>query len=121
MSVKNYDRLKEPGTNVTGMDLTYRGSELPTAPAALVAGTSGDAEIFVDCDADESAGVDVQALYKVKLTPVISAATPGTQSLKVEVTPVNGDASDAPTITNTIPHPEAMDAWQAAAGRARQA
>lgn len=118
---KNYERLKEPDTNTTGMSITFQGSELPTAKAALAAGTTGNAEIFVEADADESGGIDIQDLFKVALTPVIANLHPGTMSLTVVVTPIKGDGTDGTPITTQVTHDETMDAWQTAAGRARQA
>lgn len=120
MGTKTYSRIKDPSTNSTGMDLSYQGSELPTAKAALVAGASGDAQIHIEVDADESAGTDVQDAWTVKLIPTISPAMPGTMGLTIEVTPVLGDASDGTKLTYQAAHEETMDAWQAAAGRAQQ-
>ncbi len=116
----NYDRPKIVVINDTPINVTLFGAEQPTALAALAAGTTGIADIVVRADADESGGADVQDLFRITLTPQIVVAT-GELSLQVEVTPVNGDASDAPTVTSTVTHPETMDAWQTAAGRARQA
>ena len=102
------------------MALSGEARELPNALVAIAAGASGDFEVALSADADESGGADIQQLFRVKLTPVISAAHPGTMSLKIETTPVKGDASDAPTVVDTVAHAESMDAWQSAAGRARQ-
>lgn len=121
MGTKSYERLKEPDTNTTGIDLTGEARELPNALAAIAAGTTGDFELAISADADESVGVDVQQLYRVKCTPVFAAAHPGGMSLTLEVTPVNGDGSDAEKKTFQVLHPETADAWQTAAGRPRQA
>ena len=120
MGTKSYERLKDPEINTTGMDITFEGSELPTARAALAAGTVGDAEIFVEVDADESAGVDKQDLYQVKLVPIIDAAHPGGMRLTIEATPVLGGGGLGTKEVFTLDHPETMDAWQVAAGRPRQ-
>ncbi len=114
-----YNRQKDPEINDTDINITLFQAEQPTALAAAAAGTTGILDVEVRADADESGGADVQVLYKITLTPQIAVAG-GAQSLKVDVTPVNGDASDAPVATTTHPHPETMDAWQTAAGRVRQ-
>lgn len=121
MTDKNYNRQKLTSVNDTPIDITYEGSELPTAPAALDAGTTGNAEIIVLADADESGGGDVQDWWKVKLTPSISSVHPGASVLLVEVTPIKGDGEDGTKRTLNVDHDEDMDTWQAAAGRARQA
>ncbi len=116
----NYDRPKIVVINDTPINMSLFGAEQPTALAALAAGTTGIADIEVRADADESGGADIQVLYKITLTPQIVVAT-GAQSLKVEVTPVKGDATDDSVQLFTANHTETMDAWQSAAGRARQA
>lgn len=115
-----YDRPKIVAINDTDINITLFQAEQPTVLGAADAGTTGILDVEVRADADESGGADVQVLFKVTLTPQLVVAT-GEVSLQVEVTPVAGDASDAPTITSTVPHTETMDAWQTAAGRARQA
>lgn len=121
MGTKNYERLKEPDTNTTGMELSGEARELPNALAAIAAGTSGDFELAISADADESGGADVQQLYRVLAQPIIAAGHPGAQSLRLTITPVLGDGSDGEAQIVDVPHPENMDSWQAAAGRARQA
>ena len=120
MGTKTYNRLKDPDTNSTGIVLSGEVRELPNALAAVVAGTSGDFELAISGDADESGGADVQQLYRVLAQPIIAAGAPGQQSLRVTITPVLGDGSDGTPIITDVPHPETMDAWQTAAGRPRQ-
>lgn len=120
MGTKSYERLKEPDTNTTGIDLSGESRELPNALAAIAAGASGDFELAISADADESGGADVQQLYRVLCTPIIQAGHPGAQSLRLTITPVLGDGGDGEATVVDVAHPEDMDAWQAAAGRARQ-
>lgn len=115
-----YDRPKLVVINDTDINITLFGAESPTAVAALDAGTTGITELEIRADADESGGADIQVLFKVTLTPQIVVAT-GEVSLLIETVPVEGDASDAATVSSTVPHTETMDAWQTAAGRPRQA
>lgn len=115
----NYDRPKDPKINDTPINITLFASEQPTALAAVAAGTSGVLEAEVRADADESGGADVQTLYKIVATPTI-AVQGGETSLQIDITPVNGDGSDGALQSFTVSHPETMDAWQAAAGRAQQ-
>ncbi len=115
----NYDREKLVQINDTPIDMVWNGAEAPTAEAPLAAGSTGQATLSLTADADESGGADIQDLFTVTLTPTIDSER-GTISLAVVVTPVNGDASDAPVQTINVAHPQTMDAWQSAAGRARQ-
>lgn len=116
-----YNRNKSATTNSTDINTSYEGSETPGGRAALVAGTTGEAEIFVQMDADESGGADVQDAWKVKIIPLISSTHPGVMTLTVEITPIKGDGTDGTVDSNTTTHDEDADAWQTAAGRARQA
>lgn len=120
MGTLTYARDKDPATNSTGIATSGEAREDPNALVAIAAGAGTFYELVISGDADESGGVDIQQLWKVKLTPTLQSAAPGVMGLNVEVTPVNGDASDAPATTSNIVHPESMDAWQTAAGRARQ-
>ena len=116
----NFDRPKLSGINDTGIVLTLLVGEKPDAPGAI-GGTGSTAELDcrVQADADESGGVDIQDLFKIETVPVIAAD--GTVTLAVTVTPIKGGATDGKAQTLTVTHPENMDAWQSAAGRARQA
>ncbi|KKN73350.1 hypothetical protein LCGC14_0401630 [marine sediment metagenome] len=116
----NYDRPKLSGINDTGMDMTLLVGEKPDAPSAI-GGTGSTAELDcrVQADADESGGADVQDLYKIEVLPAVALS--GAQTVKITVTPIKGDASEGTPQIITVTHPENMDAWQSAAGRARQA
>lgn len=116
----NYERAKVATTNTTGMIHTLLVSEQPDAVGAIGGtGTTGILDAHFEVDADESGGADVQKLWKITCTPQI--ASDGKITLKIDATPVKGDATDGAVISNTFNHEETMDAWQTAAGRARQA
>ncbi len=116
----NYDRPKLAGTNVTGMVLTLLAGEKPDAPTAIGGtGTTSELDARVQADADESGGADVQDLFKIETVPVVAAD--GTVTLAVTITPIKGDATEGKAQVLTVTHPENMDVWQSAAGRARQA
>jgi hypothetical protein len=117
----NYDRPKATVVNDTPIAVHWEGAEAPTAEANLAAGTTGECTLTLIADADESGGVDEQDLCKFSITPAIDQER-GTITFVITATPVNGDATDAPTIAvGTVTHPQTMDAWQTAAGRPRQA
>ena len=116
----NYDRPKIVGINDTPMITTLLVAEKPDSPAAIGgAGSTGELDMRVQADADESGGADVQDLYKVETVPTIVVGT-GAVNLKVTVTPILGDGTEGTPVITNIPHNETMDAWQSAAGRARQ-
>ena len=116
----NYNRSKVSTVNDTPIDLTLLAGELPDAPTAIGGtGTTAAFDIRLQGDADESAGADVQDLFKVVGTPVITSD--GKITLSVVVTPVAGAGGDLAATTSAVLHPETVDAWQAAAGRPRQA
>lgn len=120
MSVtKSYSRPKSAQTNNTGMVLTILTAEKPNAPAAVTAGTTGELDCRIQCDADESAGADVQDLFKIEAAPQISAE--GVVSIAVTVTPIKGDGTLGISKSLNVNHDENMDVWQTAAGRPRQA
>lgn len=116
----NYDRPKISGINDTGMDMTLLVGEKPDAPTAIGGtGTTAELDARVQADADESGGVDVQDLWKIEILPIIALS--GVQTLKATLTPIKGDATEGTPQIFTVTHDEDMDAWQSAAGRARQA
>jgi hypothetical protein len=115
----NYDRLKATTVNSTGMAHTVLAAEKPNAPAAVTAGSTGALDARIQVDADESGGADVQDLWKIEATPTIGAD--GKPKLTVVVTPILGDATAGAAATNVYDHAQSMDAFQTAAGRARQA
>ncbi len=116
----DYNRLKDPEINLTGMDFSLLVSEKPDAPSAIGGtGSTGELDMRVQVDADESGGADVQDLFKVETVPLIAAD--GAMSLKTTITPINGDGTEGTPQILTVVHNENMDAWQTAAGRARQA
>lgn len=116
----NYDRPKLSGINDTGMLMTLLVGEKPDAPGAIGGtGTTAELDCRVQADADESGGVDVQDLFKLEALPAVALS--GAQTLKVTVTPIKGDGTEGTAQILTVSHPENMDAWQTAAGRARQA
>ena len=119
---KNYDRPKLVVINDTPMDLTLLVGEKPDAPGAIGGtGTTGQLDLRIQADADESGGADVQDLFKVETNVVLNVQS-GEVNLSVTATPILGDGTESPTPTTfTKKHDETMDAWQAAAGRARQA
>lgn len=116
---KNYSRPKASAVNNTGIDLILKGSEQPDPPADL-GGTTGIADLMYTADADESGGVDVQDLGGFTVTPAIDPDT-GKITFTVVFTPVKGNGDPGDAVTQVFTHPETMDAWQTAAGRARQA
>lgn len=121
----NYDRPKSATTNDTPINIDFTAGEEPTALAALSAdnsGSSGILNVTVTADADESGGLDVQDLYRIEDIQVTINQSTGLTNLTMTITPVLGDGTDAASPTTvTVRHPETMDAWQTAAGRARQA
>jgi hypothetical protein len=115
-----YARPKATTTNSTAINITGEQRESDGVRAAFAAGTTGVFEAYIRADADESGGSDVQDLYKVVLTPSIHPTT-GAISLNIVTTPIEGDGTEGTATTANIAHSETMDAWQTAAGRARQA
>lgn len=118
----NYDRPKIATINDTPIDITIQGRESPDAFGNLGAGTgtTGVADVKFRADADESGGADVQDLWDIALTPSIHEVT-GVIKMTIVATPVLGDASNGTPVTTVLTHDETSDAWQSAAGRARQA
>jgi hypothetical protein len=118
----SYDRPKSVVVNSTGIDVTLFASEKPDAPVDISGtGTTGELHALFKADADESGGADVQTLFKLEALPVVGAD--GSVSLRVTVTPIMGASpfADGTAQQMTVPHDQTMDAWQTAAGRARQA
>jgi len=120
MSVSlNYNRPSATLVNATPLLTTLFVSELPDALAAIGGtGTTGVLSAEVRVDADETAGVDVQTMWRLTATPTLSSD--GKYSLTVVVTPVGGAGGNLPAQTLAVQHPETADAWQSAAGRPRQ-
>lgn len=115
---QTYDRPKSTVVNSTSLATTVLAAEMPTAVAAVSAGSTGALSAELRVDADESGGADVQTMWKITATPSIVGGKP---QLAVVVTPVNASGVDGSAFSNTHEHPETADEWQAAAGRARQA
>lgn len=123
---KSYPRLKSATTNTTGIAITLKAAEGAITQHAFRDNMGADEDGLTGvingtymADANESGGADVQDLFRFSITPNIESN--GRTTLTVVVTPVkgNGDAGDAVTTVHVLP--ENMDAWQTAAGRARQA
>ena len=116
----NYNRPKSTVVNDTPINMTIKVSEKPDAPQAIGGtGTTGELDARFQADADESGGADVQDLFKLEAVPVLLVG--GGISLQVTVTPIKGDGTDGTPVQQSVNHDEDMDAWQTAAGRARQA
>lgn len=119
-----YERPKSTTTNTTQMNFDIEAGEKPTTPVDIGSdggGSTGILDVVFTVDADESGGVDIQDFFKVTLTPVVPDDVNGKPTLRVVITPVGGDAVDQEATTFTAEHSQTMDAWQAEAGRARQA
>lgn len=115
----NYNRPKSTLINVTPIDLTLLVGEKPDAPTAIGGtGTTAALDCRIQADADESVGADVQDLFKIEVTPTITSD--GKATCTVVVTPIGGGGGSLTAETLAVLHPETVDAWQAAAGRARQ-
>jgi hypothetical protein len=122
----NYNRAKSTTTNSTDINIDFTAGEEPTAltalgPATDNSGTSGILNVTVTADADESGGADIQDLFRIEDIQVLINATTGLTQLSMSIIPVKGGATDGTTTAVLVNHPETMDAWQTAAGRARQA
>ena len=118
---KTYNRPKSTVVNSTAIDVTIKVSEKPDAPGAIGGtGTTGNLDARFQADADESGGTDIQDLFKLETTIAVDATT-GQATLTVLVTPIKGGALDGTAKSMVVTHDETMDAWQTAAGRARQA
>ena len=114
----NYNRDKDPSQNVTGIDLSILAAEEPGVPAAPVAGTTGILAGSIQADADESGGATVLDLFTFRMVPTINSA--GLTTLSLTATPILGDTSLGTAQALNVQHPQTMDEWQAAAGRAQQ-
>jgi len=118
---KTYNRPKSTVVNSTAIDVTIKVSEKPDAPGAIGGtGTTGNLDARFQADADESGGTDIQDLFKLETTIAVDATT-GQANLTVLVTPIKGGALDGTAKSMVVTHDETVDAWQTAAGRARQA
>lgn len=121
-----YNRSKSTTVNSTGIALNYLVGEGPITPhdlfdtdGELDLGTTGVLTAKLQADANESGGADVQDLFTIVVTPVL--ADSGVMTLNIVVTPIKGGGTSGNAQTLSVPHTENMDAWQTAAGRARQA
>lgn len=123
----NYNRPKSATTNATDININFTGAEEPTAqttafgPSTDNTGSTGIFNLIVTADADESGGVDIQDLFRLEDIQVTIDATTGATNLTCNIIPVLGDATDGTAVAVDVAHPQTMDAWQTAAGRARQA
>lgn len=118
---KNYDRPKVVGINDTPINLTIFVAEKPDSVGAIGGtGTTAILDATFKADADESGGADVQDHAEFTITPTVDKVTGKTQ-YQVDFTPINGGGADGVKQTHVFDHDELMDAWQSAAGRARQA
>jgi len=116
-----YNRSKVATTNSTPINVSYEQRESDGIRAAIAAGTTGIAELTMRADADETGAADIQDIFRVVLTPIMNPNS-GKFAVEVTVTSILGDATDGFTQDAVrFEHDETMDAWQAAAGRARQA
>lgn len=122
----SYARPKSATTNTTAIAFTIKAGESDEDPLPATSGATGIVTVEYSADADESGGTDVQKIATFTITPSMSAT--GQLSFVVGMVPTDGAAADGtcvPTITAdgkaSFSHPQSMDAWQTAAGRARQA
>jgi hypothetical protein len=117
----SYSRPKSATVNATGMALTLKVAEKPDSPGAIGGtGTTAQLDCRVQADADESGGTSLHDLFKIETIPGIASDT-GVVTLSVTVTPILGDGSIGTPKSLITNHDQSMDAWQTAAGRARQA
>ena len=120
----NYDRDKDPKINDTPIDIDFLAGEEPTSPLALTGDNSGSTGILnltITADVDETGGVDVQDLFRIEDLQILIDQTTGRITLQMNVIPVLGDETDAPTETLlTVIHPQTMDVYQTAGGRVQQ-
>lgn len=127
---KNYERQKSDLTNTTGMAVSLKACEMPGTPdvfdnaaearAVDSRGNTGKLQALVIVDVDESGGASLKNLFRLETDLTVNGTT-GLVTLAVTVTPVLGDQTDGTPATRTFEHPQSMDAFQTAAGRARQA
>ncbi len=120
----NYDREKLVVINDTPINISITGAEEPAAATVALSadgsGSTGIMNLIFSGDADESGGADIQELFRVEDLRVIIDPATGLTQLAATIIPVLGDGSDGTPETILIKHPQTMDAWQTAAGRARQ-
>ena len=104
--------------NILATETLVSGADVLVAIEAVgVLGDTGVARLEYQVDADEGGGADVQTMYKILLTPSISAD--GKHTLTAVITPVAGAGGDLTPTTTAVTHPEKVDAWQSAAGNPR--
>lgn len=126
----SYERLGSDVTNTTPISISPKAAEIGGTEAAVdAAGQAGDTagiQATLTADADESGGADIQDLWRIVAKPLIDATAQshgesrGTMTLEVTITPVKGDGTAGTAQKFIVTHPENIDAWQTAAGRARQ-
>ncbi len=121
-----YNRPKSAVVNDTPIRVLsqVKASDKTAYPAALVddadaPSVTGIVDQQIQVDVDESGGESLKTLGTL-VTSVLVAAD-GTTTLKVTFTPYmgNGDAGNPQEFI--FNHPQSMDVFQSAAGRARQA
>jgi hypothetical protein len=115
----SYNRPKSTSANSTGLAITILAAEKPATLAALVGGDSMITQVRYDVDADESVGADVQPLVTFEIRPVIDETT-GVITFEIACQPKYGSGVDGPETILRYAHPQTADAFQTAAGRARQ-
>lgn len=115
----NYNRPKASAVNDTAIDITIKSGESDESPLPDTAGTTGITKTEYYADADESGSSDIQLLATFLITPAIDVNT-GRITFTVAFTPKGGGGGAGTTTSQVFTHHETMDAWQAAAGRARQ-
>ena len=116
---KNYNRSKDPDTNVTGIAIRAKAAEGAAATPADLGGADAIAQIAFDADADESAGTTIEDLFRIDNVQ-INLTSDGKITLAGTIVPVLGDGTDGTAVAIQQVHPQNMDAWQTAAGRAQQ-
>ncbi len=125
MSVtKNYNRPKATTINntgiVMGLFVTEKPITNPTSNGVLTAGNTGEANISILADADETGGTTIRPIFRIKITPSLDSI--GILTYTLSLYSVEGDVGGTEHLISslTFEHPEDMDTWQAAAGRPRQ-
>lgn len=116
---KNFNCDKSPDTNVTGIAIRAKAAEGAAASPVDLAGADGIMQLAFDADADESVGTAIEDLFRIDNLQIVLGSA-GALELIATVVPVLGDGTDGPSTAIKVAHPQNMDAWQAAAGRAQQ-
>jgi hypothetical protein len=115
---QNYNRPKLAVVNDTPIDITVKLAE---SGETLTdgGGSTGIGVVEFSVDANESVTDDVQIHGTFVITPTLGST--GVFAYAVAFTPKNGDGTNGTVQNYTFTHPQGMDAFQADAGRARQA